>query len=335
MAAIAALAAWQLVVFFRRRNWLYPLLAALVAISIFLPYAWVSWRNERPIFGAVYLPEAAGGDYGRSWQEVVEAIGMMWHRIGLWRIQGIAEETGRTWRQEPFSIFETFAVIFKTPADIIAIFSALGFLWLLWQRKFASLFFLVVVFFAATIPPAWYKPYERYDAIALPLAALLAAAGFDAVGKLIIAGTRGWAGKGVRWMEGAFLIFVALAVWYPYSLNVTRGRAEGSNGAGYAFYQAVHAARELPGRIAFPHHSDFVRLYFENRSVELAAVLEGVRNTEELLGHLRREGVSYIVLTWGEARKLRLLRQPDIKVVQRFSPYYGSEHDGAYILLLE
>lgn len=299
-------------------------LAAVAALAFVLslaPYLVLSAVNQRPPFGAGYVVEAEGREgYGSgNIQEFRESFQGIWKRNGLFGVWEIPGAITREIIEDPFGTPRILSRRFIEVGETLALLAVLGFVALI-LRKQRGAVFLIAATAAATVPPAWFNPLPRYDIVVLPLLALLAARGVSAVQALVVRGTRpgGRAGTAVRWLAGATLMTLATSIWSVTYAEETRNRQQKHNGREYAYYQAIHAARRLPGKIAFDRDPDMVRLYFGDRAVIFRGVSGATATPEDARAELHRQGVTYLVLPHPENQPqfASFLVLPDVTLEQ-------------------
>lgn len=321
-AALTILPLWFLVPGDRPRT--LPALAGLVFALALTPYLLLSAVNHRPAFGAGYIAEAEGrSGYGAgNLAEFRESAVAIWKRNGLfgaWEIPfAIASEIG----SDPLATPRILSSRLVEPGESLALLAALGALALLFKGRRALLFLLASTA-AATVPPAWFNPLPRYDLVVLPLLTLLAASGVSTEQTLIKQATAagGRAGVTVRWLAGCALFLVAGGFWAVTNAGETRNRQQKHNGRDYAYYQAIHAARALPGTIAFDRDPDIVRLYFADRHAVVRPAREDLERPRHFLAQLREQNTQYLVLPNPGAQETlaTFLALPEVTLVRAFA----------------
>lgn len=307
-----------------------PLIAAGVSLLSLVPYFLLAANNRHPPYGAGYVVEAEGrSGYGSgNAREFFESFLGIWQRQGLlgaWRIPlAIVEEI----RADPFATPRILAARLREPGEPIAILALLGILPFLRRGRWHGLLFPAAATAAATVPPAWFNPYPRYDIVVIPLIILLAASGVSVLQRLLTRATAagGRAGTSVRWFAGAGLAVVTLGFWLPAFAETVRNRQLKHNGRDYAYYQAIHAARQLPGEIGFDRGPDIVWLYFPHRAVNLNEVPAQGETAAEAVARMRAAGVRYLVLPKpGEKpAQAELIARPELLLVQSFEWLQGN-----------
>lgn len=304
-------------------------MAALAFILSLVPYLVLSMVNQRPPFGAGYVVEAEGrAGYGSgNFQEFRKSFVGIWRRNGLFGVWEIPGAIAREIIEDPFGTPRILSRRFIEVGETLALLAVLGF-GMFVRRKQRGALFLIAATAAATVPPAWFNPLPRYDIVVLPLLALLAARGVSAVQALVVRGTQpaGRAGTAVRWLAGATLMTLATSIWSVTYAEETRNRQQKHNGREYAYYQAIHAARRLLGKIAFDRDPDMVRLYFGDRAVIFRGVSGATATPENALAELRRQGVTYLVLPHPENQPqfASFLVLPDVTLEQSLAWVRGN-----------
>ena len=155
------------------------------------------------------------------------------------------------------------------PAHAAGLLAALGLIYLIFRRRPIDVLTLTLPFLALSVPIAWWAPsYIRLDGMRWPLMALLVMAGLHALWQIVRRATRagGW-GTFARVSFGLILIGTSTFVWLNASLADTRDHLRKSQLREYAWYQAVHTARDLPGSIAFDWKNLMIRFYLGDRAV--------------------------------------------------------------------
>ncbi len=114
-----------------------------------------------------------------------------------------------------------------------------------------------LVYLTIAIPIAWWAPYVRYDAFLYPLMAIGAAAGMHVIF------TKGNFGRTGQLIVLAF----AVSVWMLAATQDTYRTLRKSRHRELAFYQAMHQARKLPGKILFEDRYSITNLYFPKRAL--------------------------------------------------------------------
>lgn len=309
----------------------FALIGALAFALSLVPYLLLSAANGRPAFGAGYIAEAEGrSGYGAgNAREFWESELAIWKRTGLlgaWEIPfAIAREIG----SDPFAAPRILTARLVEPGEPLALLALLGALFFLQRRQWRGLLFPVAVTAAASVPPAWFNPLPRYDIVLFPLLVLLAASGVSAIQRLLERATQsgGRAGTAVRFLAGAVFVTAAAGLWMVAYAEDVRNRQTKHNGRDYAYYQAIHAARALPGTIGFDRDPDIVRLYFGDRAVNLRKVPADGESPEAALARVRKHGIGYLVLPspGGQPVQAVFLALPDITLVQ---PYAWPRGDG-------
>lgn len=309
------------------RRYGYPrrhaVIGALTFVVCLLPYLLLSAANDRPAFGAGYIAEVGGREgYGSgNAREFWESELAIWKRTGLfgaWEIPlAIAREIG----EDPLATPRILTARLVEPGEPLAFLALLGVLVLLRRRQWRTLLFLLAAAAAASIPPAWFNPLRRYDIVVLPFTILFAATGLSAIQRLLERGTRnvGWSGTAVRWIAGAMLMTVAAGLWTVTNAEDVRNRQRKHNGRDYAYYQAIQAARRLPGRIAFAQQQIITEFHFGARARYLEHLGTSGTVPAVLPAALRAESVSYVVLKGSPDSALVSATVAPAKLVADFS----------------
>lgn len=301
-----------------------PAIAALVFMLSLVPYLLLSAANNRPAFGVGYIAEAEGGSgYGSgNVREFWESELAIWRRNGLFGAWEIPRAIAREIAEDPLATPRILTARLVEPGEPLALLAFLGSIALLFSRRWRFLLFATAATAAAAVPPAWFNPLPRYDIVVLPLLALLAASGVSSVQRLLERGTQpsGLSGRAVRWLAGGVFVTVAVGIWMIAYAGETRNRQQKHNGRDYAYYQAIHAARTLPGKIGFDRDPDIARLYFGERFVLLHEIPAAEETPTEALARLRKEGVTHIVLPnpGSQPAQAAFLALPDLTLVRPF-----------------
>lgn len=303
-----------------------PLVALAAFVITLVPYVALAFVNGRPVVGAGYFAEAKiEAGYGAPGIRTFVNNGLeMWRRIGLvgfWNIPlGIVREISL----DPFGTPRILSNRLTEPGYGMTLFSVLGLLLLLWWRKWRELLLVAAAYLGATLPAAWYHPFQRYDIYIMPATTLFAAAGFNGIQALVVRGTLGRSGRTLRVLLAMLALTVVGGFWMANLAERTRDMQKKHNGREYAFYQAIHAARALPGKIAFPTDADIVRIYFRERAFFLSPT--------DNIARIRNENVSYAVVSASHARRYPFLEEPPFERVRSFEwPQGNSEVSRASI----
>ncbi len=320
--AAALLPYWLL--FPRGRQRRLVLIAAAVFLASLIPYGALALRNHRPLVGAGYFAEAATeanrGTPGV--QPFLNNVLLLWHRTALLGAWNVPASLTREAAADPFGLGRTIAQRASEPSDALLLFTAAGAVILIVRRRWWEGGLLGAFAVATTAPAAWYQPLERYDAFLFPVTLLLFGSTLTAFQQLVAAGTTGRAGRALRLLAGCTLLGVTTGLWLPHAAGRIRDRQLKHFGRNYAFYRAIHAARALPGTIAFATDADIVKIYFGSR----AAFVELPRSPESATGfaaRLRAAGAAAIVLP-ETAIVSDALRADHGVTVQNFSTREGS-----------
>lgn len=311
----------------------HALIGALAFVLSLVPYLLLSAANDRPAFGAGYIAEAQGRTgYGAgNAREFWDSELAIWKRTGLFGAWNIPIAIAREIGEDPLATPRILTARLVEPGEPIALLALLGVPFLLRRGRWRGLLFLLGMTLAASVPPAWFNPLPRYDITVLPLTLLLAASGVTALQQLLERGTRvdGRAGSVVRWCAGITLFIVTTGLWMVTYAEDVRNRQTKHNGRDYAYYQAIHAARALPGNIGFDRDPDIVRLYFGDRAVIFRGPPAG-ESPENAAARLREQGVRYLVLP-NPATLERfgpLLAHPDVMIHKAFVWIQGNNDIG-------
>jgi len=307
-----------------RRSRALPIVSLGMFLLTLAPYAVVAVLNDRPVFGTGYLAEAAATTYGSNAREIRENAVIIWKRAGLIGSWNIPRDMVREILESPLNTPRVIAGYVTDPALALGFFATIGALLLFFSKKWRKLLFLLFGYAAATIPPAWYEPYPRYDIFVLPLAVILFAAGLTGMQRILAWGTNGIQGKVVRILAGLGMLSVVAGFWMMGFAAQVRTQQQKHNGQAYAFYQAIHAARRLHGTIAFEKEPDIIHLYFGGRAVFLQRLVKQGQKTQEILSTLRQTGVTTLVLRAEEAERYPFLEDPSIQLVQSFAWEQGN-----------
>lgn len=319
-AAAVLLPLWFLFPVGRPRR--YAAIAVLVWILSLTPYLLISAANNRPPFGVGYVADIEGPEgYGSAnFREFWDSGRTIWQRNGLFGAWKIPYAIAREIAEDPFATPRILAARLTAPGEPLALFALLGALVLL-RRRWPVLLFLLAATAAASAPPAWFNPLRRYDIVVLPLLFLLAASGVSAIQSLLERGTAfgGSAGRAIRWLAGFAFATVAAGFWTATYAEEVRNRQLKHNGREYAYYQAIHAARALQGKILFERAGITAEFYFGARGVYLLDqfIRAGVP-PQEILPRLRVEGVRYAVVSESHAKAFPFLDGPSVREVSLF-----------------
>lgn len=129
--------------------------------------------------------------------------------------------------------------------------------------RLRSTFVLLVPFLALAVPIAWWGVRQRFLIVLYPLMFLLLALGMHRVffwwkkfdGRLM------WL-RPARVAASGFLVLLALFPWRFHTAAEAREVVAKNWGKNYAYYQAIQAARNLPGIVAFEHRSSIALALF-------------------------------------------------------------------------
>lgn len=324
-AALVALPLWTLLP--RKRPRRLPVIASIALLLTLTPYAILALRNHRPLIGAGYFAEAEETAYGTANpREVLENARMIWERVGLFGGWKVPIDLTHQTREEPLNTARILQGYLSDPRIPPSVIITLGAIALVVRKRLRDLVILGVPYAALTVLPAWYEPYPRYDIFILPLATLLFAAGLSAFQRLLERGTAGGVGRVVRYAAGTAMLLAVFGLWTMWEAAETKHTQAKHNGKDYAYYQAIQAARKLPGNIAFEKNPDIIRIHFGKRAVILQDVLQPGESPEASLEKLRERGVTYLVLRAGEEARYRFLGAPAAERAATFEWEQG-DHD--------
>lgn len=297
-----------------------PLVALAAAALTVVPYGALSALNHRPLFGAGYLKQAQEEGYGVSNpRELWENVRKVWTGAGLIDALPILRDAVREAVEDPFGIPRNFSDRIREPYLGTSLLALAGIATFLLRREFRVLLVLAVVLIALTLPLAWWVPLERFHVFVMPITTLLATAGVSGLQSIVVHGTAGRFGPLLRRALGVVMLSLVVSLWVTSYAAQTRDRLKKHNGRDFAYYQAVHAARSLPGVIVFDDLAHgFVNVYFQNRALPSTGVPSDDRTPRGMLAALRSRGATYAVVAAGQEREFPFLSEPGVEVSATF-----------------
>ncbi len=259
-----------------RLGWRRALAALAIAALCWTPFLAVSVKVGRPLLPKQYLTDAEATAFGAV--SVREVLGNVW---GLWRSAGVDRLWGEPLRilrdltaTAPRDIPPRVRSFLTDPKELPSLLLLAGTVsFALRGRGRAAAVLLPYV--ALSLPIAWWGVRQRFLVSLLPAVFCVIAAGTDAalrgarrvapVADSPAAPVASRASRpliATRWIAPALLLALAAGPWRANNVAEQREVIAKNNGKGYAYYQAIQAARRLPGRIAFDHRSSIALALF-------------------------------------------------------------------------
>jgi len=247
-----------------------------------------------------YLADAESTVFGvQNIRDFATNYASLWTSVGVDRFWG---EPRRLLRDAGTVSLSTFPNRLKSfladPKEFPSLLLLAGLGYML-MRKRGALILLLVPYLAVAAPIAWWGVRQRFLIGLYPLIFLVLAAGCEAAlrGVSILAHRR-WYRRMAPVAASALLLGLAAFPWRLNNFAEAREVHAKNWGRDYAFYEAIQAARELPGVIAFAHRSSIVLALFgerdEGRAVFTETHLAAPTSTEQWEA-LQRYDVQYIV----------------------------------------
>lgn len=331
---LAGLVLFGLAVVRLRQQWRAIAVMALAGILTILPYVIVAQRSGRSLSPAAYLAETANPEegygvatFGEFWINYRD----LWQRVGLLEFWDGPKVLIGELRDAPLGVHTLLVQQLAHPRYGAAWLALLGVVWLVWRRPGRDWLTLVLPYLAVAVPIAWYAPYRRYDALIYPAVTLAAVAGSHALLALLWRGTRDdRTGAVVRAGAVGALLFTSVAVWMLHSTHDTRDNLRKSRHRELAYYQAVLAARDVPGVVAFDAPRAITDTYFATRGVYAEAVF--TKNLADPLARaqrLRELGVAYIVTVDNRSSPYAFLfDRSDLATLEEISHFEVTQGNG-------
>jgi hypothetical protein len=301
--AVAAVVLFPFVVWQVRRHWQRLVLFVLTGILAVLPYILICQQVGRSLLPTTYLAETASeeegygaGSAGEFWEHYHE----IWERLGLYSVTILPPILWGELRDDPLGFHRHVVKLFAWPPSILALVGIAGLLVLIKrsiQTSRAGFFLglITVPYVAASIPIAWYAPYIRYDAMLAPMLVLLAGAGFSAFFAFLGRAALGPYGRALRFGTLSFLLVIGVGVWFLAATQDTVQSLRKSASRDYAFYQAFHQVRQLPGRILFEQAPYIIYTYLGDRALAASDIPTEGLSADEAWEKLRDARVEHVV----------------------------------------
>lgn len=278
---------------------------AFAVVLLFLgSFAVFSLHVGRPLAPREYLLDAEVSEFGvTSTRAFAENYGALWQAVGTDRLWGEPLRLLRDTTATTMSMFPQRVWSFLTdPKEAPSLLLLAGLIFLLCKRRLAFLAILLP-FLALAIPIAWWGVRQRFLIVLYPLPFLVLAAGAHTlmrsrVGRIRHMGPIGPIGP--ISLLGALLLALSLGFWSRHTAAEAREVQAKNWGKDYAYYQAIEAARTLPGVIAFERRSSIVLALFGEVDNHGRAIFADVHlntpHSEEQWATLAQNGTQYIVI---------------------------------------
>lgn len=306
-----------------RRKHVLPALA--VVFSILGGFAAFSLHVGRPLAPREYLLDAEVSEFGVSTVRAFAAnYGALWQAVGVDRLWGeplrlLRDATATNMSDYPQRLWS----FLTDPKEAPSLLLLAGLIFLLHKRRLAFLAILLP-FLALAVPIAWWGVRQRFLITLYPLPFLVLAAGAHA----LMESHPGWVRRrGLQGLLGILLLALSLGFWSRHTASEAREVQTKNWGRDFAYYQAITAARTLPGVIAFEHRSSIALALFgeidnRGRAVFADVHLNTTQSAEQWEG-LRTRGVQYIVTHGTPRAAFPILSDPafrdHFRVVQTFT----------------
>lgn len=287
--AVAVIALVPFIIWQLRRHLMRLLPIIGVLLIIITPYVVIAYHSGRSVLPTTYLQQGSeeGQGYGAdSWHEFTDRYYEIGQRLGVFALWQLPWAVAKTSYENTLAVPNQLSMVMADGASMAVVFALVGFVYLLWHRRFFALLMLCATFMAIAIPIAWWAPYIRYDAFLFPLIVLLAAAGVNALWMLP-------AGKTLRLVIASVLLFVATAVWMLGATQQTQNLLRKTQYRDLALYQAIQAARQTDGSIAFETRNGLIDTYFGKRAIYADELFNKATDTAQRWQYLRDHDVRY------------------------------------------
>lgn len=242
----------------------HALTAAVVAAACWVPFLLVSARVGRPFLPKEYFADAAATEFGvTSVRAFAANYASTWTSVGVDRLWGEPRRLLQDTTTPSLRAFPKRAISFLTdPKEVPSILLLLGLGYLVLRRR-GPFLRLLVPFLAVAAPIAWWGVRQRFLIVLYPLVFLAMAAGAEVMLRGIRRLThRTPYGKLTTATLSLALLGLATGPWRLHTVAEAREVNAKNWGRDYAYYQAIQAARRLPGVIAFEHRSSIVLALF-------------------------------------------------------------------------
>ncbi|MDP3685794.1 MAG: hypothetical protein Q8R32_03105 [bacterium] len=319
-------------VYWKPRVLLKPALAATVIC--WLPFALLFARVGRPLLPVEYFADAEATPFGvTTFTDFAKNYAAIWTSVGV----------DRLWK-EPQRILRDSATLeasawparirsfFLDPKELPSLLLIAGMVFLL-RRRLRLFLLILLAFLLLAVPIAWWGVRQRFLIILYPLLFLILAAGAQWILHVIRHATRRWPrlSRSAPMSAGVLLLALSLGPWTAHTAAEAREVQQKNLGTDYAYYQAIQAARALPGMIAFEHRSSIVlALFGEEGNHGRAVFAETHLNTpdsQEQWQELQRWDARYIVIRGTTSGAFPVLTDPAL--ADRFSVFAAFEYPQA------
>ncbi|TSC72860.1 MAG: hypothetical protein G01um101438_259 [Parcubacteria group bacterium Gr01-1014_38] len=287
-------------VYWKPRSLMKPALAA--AVVCWLPFALLFTRVGRPLLPVEYFADAEATPFGvTTLADFSKNYAAIWTSVGVDRLWGepprilrdIATLEARAWPARLRSFF-------TDPKEFPSLLLLAGIVFL--ARRHLRRFLLILLpFLFLAVPIAWWGVRQRFLVMLYPVLFLVLAAGVQAAIQTVRQVSFRWprASRAAPMVAGVLLLGLSLGPWTAHTAAEAREVQQKNLGTDYAYYQAIQAARALPGTIAFEHRSSIVLALFGEKDEGRAVFAETHLNTpsgQEQWQELQRWDVRYIVI---------------------------------------
>lgn len=253
---VAGIVILMCLIFSRRLSWSQAARLFLIGLLTVTPYLAIARHAGRSLLPTAYLTQAADSEQGygaKSWGEWREQYFTILDRIGLttWLTRPVI--LYREARDDLLGWHQHIINQIHRPAYAVGWIAPLGLIALLRRRQWFHVSLITLPFLAVAAPIAWWAPLIRYDAFVYPLMILLAMAGLQALLQVLRAAT-------LQQIFAVALLFIASTVWLLSATQDTQEKLRKTRHRELADYQALVAARQLPGPVAFENYPLFTQL---------------------------------------------------------------------------
>lgn len=309
----------------RRLNWRQFAVLIVTGVIVTTPYILLARHTGRSLLPTTYLSQAADSDQGygaQSWGEWRENYYRIMDRIGVttwWTKPGILYREARDdllgWHQHVINQIHE-------PSYLVGWLAPFGLLLLIRRQQWFNTALVTLPFMAIAAPLAWWAPLVRYDAFVYPGMLLLTMAAFHGLLRIVNRSTTG--GTGLQRAVVCLLLFTATAVWLLNATQDTQEKLRKTQHRELANYQALIAARQLPGVVAFEKTDLLTTLSFPPERLRTFTELFPVRpvSPQQQWQVLQQNHVAYVVTS----HHLENSPVGTATVVQTFSVEQGN-HD--------
>lgn len=260
-------------------------LVVLIGVVVVTPYVVIALKSGRSLLPQAYLAQGARveeGGYGTtSFREFAQNYGVIWDRLKLFTLWQTPIALGRSLGTDTLGFHTTALDVVTQPRSAVGLFAILGWIVLLFRRRFQDILTIVLPFLAVAVPIAWWSPQIRYDAFLFPLIAFTGAAGVHGLGVLLSRATTGQWGTLVRRGSAAILLVIASVIWMGTFTHETRDNIRKSQHRRFAYYQALQLTKTIPGTVLFDVSDGLTTATLKDRVVYIDDLFKGTHSASE------------------------------------------------------